>query len=103
MCWALSWCLVRSKALLHAHALDMAKAFAERQEQGRTLVVEDVDAFPGHIACSALSRSEVVVPVKDQDGRVAAVLDIDSTALAEFDTVDEQALEQFCALLQPLC
>lgn len=72
-------------------------------EQGRTLVVEDVDAFPGHIACSALSRSEIVVPVKDQDGRVAAVLDIDSTALAEFDTVDEQALEQFCALLQPLC
>lgn len=72
-------------------------------EQGRTLVVEDVDAFPGHIACSALSRSEIVVPVQDKEGRVALVLDIDSTALADFDALDERALEQFCALLTPLC
>lgn len=62
--------------------------------EGRTLVVEDVEAFPGHIACSGESRSEIVVPVFGEDGEVKAVIDIDSRQLAAFDRVDADALEQ---------
>lgn len=62
-------------------------------ERGETLVVEDVEKFPGHIACSSLSRSEIVVPVW-REGRVVAVLDIDSTALAAFDNTDRVWLER---------
>ena len=58
-----------------------------------TQVVPDVDQFPGHIACSSTSRSEIVVPVF-QDGNVVAVLDIDSAQLATFDETDRQYLER---------
>lgn len=67
-------------------------------QEGRTLVVEDVEQFPGHIACSSLSRSEVVVPVW-RAGEVVAVLDIDSAELATFDTIDAKWLERIVALL----
>ncbi len=53
----------------------------------------DVEQFPGHIACSSLSRSEIVVPVLSKDGDVLAVLDIDSKELATFDDIDRQYLE----------
>ena len=59
-----------------------------------TLVVPDVEQFPGHIACSSLSRSEIVVPVFDARGEVCAVLDIDSKDLACFDDTDRRYLEQ---------
>lgn len=62
-------------------------------ERGETLVVEDVEKFPGHIACSSLSRSEIVVPVW-HDGKVVAVLDIDSTELSSFDETDKLWLER---------
>ena len=62
-------------------------------KQGGTIVVPDVDAFPGHIACSSESRSEIVVPVF-RDGAVCAVLDIDSREPATFDEVDARWLEQ---------
>lgn len=71
-------------------------------KEEKTQIVPDVDAFPGHIACSALTRSEIVIPIRDSDGRVAAVLDIDSTQPADFSIVDGHALEQLCELLQPL-
>ena len=61
-------------------------------QRGATVVVPDVDLFPGHIACSSESRSEIVVPVW-RDGRVAAVLDIDSRDLATFDDTDRHYLE----------
>lgn len=64
-----------------------------------TIVVPDVEQFPGHIACSSLSRSEIVVPVKKADGTVTAVLDIDSTALGTFDETDRLWLERICALM----
>ena len=67
--------------------------------QAQTLVVPDVDAFPGHIACSSLSRSEIVVPVLDASGTVRAVLDVDSVELASFDDTDRRYLEQICAAL----
>ena len=63
----------------------------------KTLVVPDVDAFPGHIACSSESRSEIVVPLW-KDGAVAAVLDIDSREKDNFDDTDRQYLEQIVAL-----
>lgn len=61
-----------------------------------TVVVPDVEAFPGHIACDAGSRSEVVVPIV-RDGEVVAVLDVDSYELAAFDAVDAQGLEALVA------
>jgi len=70
-------------------------------QRAEVLVVPDVDAFPGHIACSSLSRSEVVVPVVQQ-GRVVAVLDVDSIRLADFGPTDARYLAQVCALLPPL-
>jgi L-methionine (R)-S-oxide reductase len=68
---------------------------AQRRE---TLVVPDVHAFPGHIACDAASRSEIVVPLL-QDGRVLGVLDLDSPELARFDFEDRDGLTAGCNLL----
>lgn len=69
-------------------------------KQRETIVVPDVEQFPGHIACSSLSRSEIVVPVFSQDGSVMAVLDIDSKELATFDGTDRLHLEAIIAILQ---
>ena len=69
-------------------------AFAQK----KTVVVDDVDAFPGHIACSSLSKSEIVVPVLKGD-EVVAVLDVDSDALATFDDMDKKYLEQLTLLV----
>lgn len=65
---------------------------------GRTLVVPDVDQFPGHIACSSLSRSEIVVPLW-RKGQVWGVLDIDSKELATFDETDQAWLEKIVATI----
>lgn len=64
-----------------------------------TLIVADVEAFPGHIACDARSRSEIVTPVFDADGKLAAVLDVDSAQPAAFDETDRAGLEAICARL----
>ncbi|MBK6342842.1 MAG: GAF domain-containing protein [Flavobacteriales bacterium] len=71
-------------------------------KEERTMVVPDVGQFPGHIACSPHSQSEIVVPLRDSGGRVAAVLDIDSAVLDDFGTVDVHGLETLCETLQPL-
>lgn len=67
-------------------------------QRGETLVVPDVELFPGHIACSSLSRSEIVVPIY-RDGRVVAVLDIDSSEVGTYDDIDQLWLERIVALL----
>jgi len=64
----------------------------------RTMLVEDVHAFPGHIACDAASRSELVVPVT-RDGQVVAVIDLDSPEPARFDARDAAGIEQLATLL----
>lgn len=69
-------------------------------QEARTLVVSDVDAFPGHIACSSLSRSEIVVPLTDDAGKVWGVLDVDSNELNAFDEVDARFLEDMGRLLR---
>lgn len=67
-------------------------------EEGRTQLVPDVDAFPGHIACSSLSRSEIVVPLI-KEGIVWGVLDVDSEHLNFFDETDKLFLEELCTKL----
>ncbi len=62
--------------------------------RGETLVVPDVHQFPGHIACDPRSRSEIVVPVFDHEGRLRAVLDLDSREPAAFDETDRRYLER---------
>ena len=68
-------------------------------EKAETQVVPDVEKFPGHIACSSASRSEIVIPVHDKEGRVIAVLDIDSEELSTFDETDKLWLERIVKLL----
>ncbi len=70
------------------------KSFAD----AKTVLVPDVDAFPGHIACSSDSRSEIVVPVI-QNGTVKMILDVDSKAVNDFDAIDQHYLEQLMAML----
>ncbi len=64
-----------------------------------TQLVDDVDAFPGHIACSSSTRSEIVVPVISPNGRLLAVLDVDSDDPAAFTTTDQHHLEALCTQL----
>lgn len=63
----------------------------------KTIIVADVHAFPGHIACDSRSNSEIVVPVFDRAGALAAVLDVDSTRFDAFDAADQSGLEAICA------
>jgi GAF domain-containing protein len=67
-------------------------------KEKKTIIVPDVDAFPGHIACSSASRSEIVVPVL-KDGEVTMVLDVDSDQLNAFDALDQQFLESMVKLI----
>ncbi|EFA43989.1 putative GAF domain-containing protein A [Hallella bergensis DSM 17361] len=68
-------------------------------QRGETVIVPDVEQFPGHIACSSRSRSEIVVPIHGGDGSVKGVIDIDSTDLDAFGKVDRMYLEQIAVLL----
>jgi len=67
-------------------------------KEGKTLVVKDVEEFPGHIACSSLSRSEIVVPIFKND-KIIGVLDIDSKEIATFDNTDKDYLEMAMDIL----
>ncbi|MBR5102453.1 MAG: GAF domain-containing protein, partial [Muribaculaceae bacterium] len=68
-------------------------------KEKRTIVVPDVDQFPGHIACSTLSRSEIVVPLIDDQQEVRGVLDIDSRYLDAFDEIDALWLERIAEVV----
>jgi L-methionine (R)-S-oxide reductase len=68
--------------------------------ESRTIVVPNVDEFPGHIACSSQSKSEIVVPIYHQSGEVWGVLDVDSEYLNHFDQTDQIELEKFCRSLE---
>ncbi len=69
-------------------------------ERASTILVPDVEQFPGHIACSAASRSEIVVPLFNGKGEVSAVLDVDSDQLNDFDETDSLGLQQIAGLLR---
>jgi len=68
-------------------------------KEGKTIIVPDVDAFPGHIACSSASKSEIVVP-GFKDGKVCMVLDVDSDVLNDFDETDQVYLEQLMKIVE---
>ena len=67
--------------------------------RGESVVVADVHQFPGHIACSSQSNSEIVVPVRDGDGNIVAVLDVDSRDFGRFDEEDRRGLEKMVELI----
>jgi GAF domain-containing protein len=69
-------------------------------DENRTVIVPNVHEFPGHIACSSLSNSEIVVPVFDECGNVTGVLDIDSRDFDTFDETDAEWLEKICRLIR---
>jgi GAF domain-containing protein len=69
-------------------------------KEKRTILVPDVEAFPGHIACSSASKSEIVLPAFDSSGSVRLVLDVDSDKLNDFDETDREALEKVMRLIE---
>lgn len=69
----------------------------------KTVIVPNVDEFPGHIACSSASKSEIVIPIFDQNFEVSMVLDIDSDKLSDFDETDQIGLERLVTLIQKYC
>lgn len=71
-------------------------------KEKKTIIVEDVELFPGHIACSSLSKSEIVVPAFDKNGNVTLVLDVDSEHLATYDETDKHYLEQIVRIIEQL-
>jgi GAF domain-containing protein len=68
-------------------------------EEGKTIIVNDVDQFPGHIACSSDSKSEIVIPAFE-NGEVALILDVDSEQLSDFDEVDQEWLEKLMRVVE---
>lgn len=71
-------------------------------DQGKSLLVPDVEQFPGHIACDSRTKSEVVIPVRNKNGDAVAVLDVDSHSLNSFDDEDREGLEKIVQLLEPI-
>lgn len=69
-------------------------------QKGETIIVPDVDLFPGHIACSSLSKSEIVIPLFNSEKTIVGVLDVDSEALNTFDEVDSFYLQKLITLLK---
>jgi L-methionine (R)-S-oxide reductase len=69
-------------------------------DQGETIVVADVEKFPGHISCDSRARSEIVVPIRDSHGDLIAVLDVDSSALNAFNDADRAGLERIATLFE---
>lgn len=67
--------------------------------QGKTIIVPEVEQFPGHIACDSRSRSEIVIPVRNKDGQILAVLDVDSKYPDHFDETDAAGLENIVRLI----
>lgn len=65
---------------------------------GETVIVPDVHQFPGHIACDSRSNSEIVLPIRDKEGRIIGVLDVDSKELGSFDEVDAEWLEKILSI-----
>lgn len=75
---------------------------AEAIHQGKTILVPDVQRFPGHVACDQRSKSEIVVPCRDGTGSIKAVLDVDSEKTGAFDSEDQNHLERLVDMMVPL-
>jgi len=68
----------------------------------QTIIVPDVEEFPGHIACSSASKSEIVLPIFDENGAVAMVLDVDSDKLNDFSEIDDEGLQMIAKIIEKL-
>ena len=79
----------------------LKRKLTTQQYPGATIIVDDVEKFPGHIACSSASKSEIVVPVFDK-GNIVGVLDVDSAHLSDFDEIDQLYLEKIVGLIPAL-
>lgn len=83
--------------------IDFGKGVCGHAYQTReTVIVRDVDAFPGHIACSSASRSEIVVPIFEKSGAVFGVLDVDSDRLDDFSATDAEGLRRIVGIIEDL-
>mgnify|MGYP006217835759 FL=1 len=71
-------------------------------ERNQTIIVGNVDEFPGHIACSSDTKSEIVLPVRNKEGEVAFVLDVDSTNLNDFSVEDQKGLEKIVTIIESI-
>ena len=71
-------------------------------ERNETIIVGNVDEFPGHIACSSNTKSEIVLPVRNKEGEVAFVLDVDSTNLNDFSIEDQRGLEKIVTIIESI-
>lgn len=67
--------------------------------QQKSLVIPDVEKFPGHIACDSRSKSEIVIPLKNKEGNIIGILDVDSNEYNQFDEIDEQELTKILSLI----
>ncbi len=91
------------KGLLHATRIAKGRGVCGAcWERNQTIIVGDVDKFPGHIACSSSTKSEIVLPVRNKEREVAFVLDIDSTKLNDFDTEDQKGLEKIVTIIESI-
>lgn len=105
--WTGFYLLVDGELMVHAYQGPVACMHLEKGkgvcwsgvERQQTVVVPDVEQFPGHIACDERSQSEMVVPVRKQDGEIIGVLDIDSSEKASFDEGDEKWLEKIVNMI----
>ena len=71
-------------------------------ENNKTIIVDNVDTFNGHISCNALSKSEIVIPIRNKEGKVEYVLDIDSIYYADFSEIDARELQKITSLIEQL-
>jgi len=95
----MSWCWGHSRGPVACTRIGLGKGVCGTAwQQEKTLIVPDVDAFPGHIACSSLSKSEIVLPLFG-NGKVVGVLDVDSAEMNEFDETDAKYLQQIIELI----
>jgi GAF domain-containing protein len=105
--WTGFYMLVKDELTVHSYQGHLACQVLKKHtgvcwagiDRKETIVVEDVDKFPGHIACNSASKSEIVVPLRDKSGNISGVLDVDSKSLNSFDEIDAQWLAKIVALI----
>lgn len=105
--WTGFYCLRNDKLIIRSYQGSVACMELKKDtgvcwagiNQQKTIVVPDVEQFPGHIACDSRSRSEIVVPLRDKSGSIIGVLDVDSKELNTFDETDAEWLEKIVGLI----
>ncbi len=105
--WTGFYCLKNEKLIVSAYQGPVACMELEKGtgvcwasiNQQKSIIVPDVEKFPGHIACDSRSKSEIVIPLKNNNGDIVGVLDIDSTELNSFNEIDKEELEKIVDLI----